>query len=57
MPIAPNGDKVLSSYRRDVSQLLPKATRVTWSLKKNDILMDQPGITRRKFLFNHSRTS
>ena len=27
-------DKVLGSYRYDVSQLLPKATRVAWSLKK-----------------------
>ncbi len=30
-------DKVLESYRYDVSQLLPKATRIAWSLKKNDI--------------------
>jgi hypothetical protein len=49
--------KVLESYRHDVSQLLPKATRVAWSLKKNDIMKDQPGITRRKFLFNLSRAS
>jgi Zinc dependent phospholipase C len=50
-------DKVLGSYRHDVSQLLPKATRIAWSLKKNDILKDQPGITRRKFLYNLSRAS
>src|SRR6202162_173356 len=50
-------DKVLGSYRRDVSQLLPKATRIAWSLKKNDIMKDQPGITRRKFLYNLSRAS
>jgi len=50
-------DKVLGSYRHDVSQLLPKATRVAWSLKKNDIMKDQPGITRKKFLFNLSRAS
>jgi hypothetical protein len=49
--------KVLGSYRHDVSQLLPEATRVAWSLKKNDILKDQPGITRRKFLYNLSRAS
>ena len=30
-------DKVLGSYRYDVSQLLPKATRIAWSLKKNEI--------------------
>src|ERR1700688_4420210 len=38
-------DKVLGSYRHDVSQLLPKATRVAWSLKKDDIMKDQPSIT------------
>jgi Zinc dependent phospholipase C len=52
-----NEDKVLGSYRYDVSRLLPKATRIAWSLKKNDILKDQPGITRRKFLYNLSRAS
>jgi hypothetical protein len=50
-------DKVLGSYRHDVSQLLPKATRVAWSLKKDEIMKDQPGITRRRFLYNLSRAS
>src|SRR5229473_1272975 len=50
-------DKVLGSYRHDVSQLLPKATRIAWALKKNEIMRDQPGITRRKFLYNLSRAS
>jgi hypothetical protein len=48
---------VLGSYRYDVSRLLPEATHVAWSLKKNEILKDQPGITRRKFLYNLSRAS
>ena len=52
-----NEDKVIGSYRHDVSQLLPKATRVAWSLKKADIMQDQPGMTKRKFLFNLSRAS
>jgi hypothetical protein len=52
-----NEDKVIGSYRHDVSQLLPKATRVAWSLKKNDIMKDQPGITKKKFLYNLSRAS
>jgi Zinc dependent phospholipase C len=50
-------EKVIGSYRHDVSQLLPKATRVAWSLKKNDIMKDQPGITKRKFLYNLSKAS
>jgi hypothetical protein len=52
-----NEDKVLGSYRYDVSRLLPKATRVAWSLKKDEIQKDQPGITKRKFLYNISRAS
>ena len=50
-------DKVLGSYRHDVSQVLPKATRVAWSLKKDEIQKDQPGMTRRNFLYNLSRAS
>jgi hypothetical protein len=50
-------DKVLGSYRHDVSQLLPKATRIAWSLKKSDILKDQPSMTKKKFLYNLSRAS
>jgi hypothetical protein len=55
--VLPNENKALGSYRRDVSKLLPKATRIAWSLKKNDIQKDQPGITKQKFLFNLSRSS
>jgi hypothetical protein len=52
-----NEDKVIGSYRRDVSKLIPRATRVAWSLKKKEIKSDVPGITRRKFLYNLSRSS
>lgn len=50
-------DKALGSYRHAVSQLIPKATRIAWSLKKDAIIKDQPGITRNKFLYNVSRAS
>src|SRR6478672_1321267 len=50
-------DEVLGSYRHAVSQLLPKATRIAWSLKKDEILKDQPSMTRKKFLYNLSRAS
>jgi hypothetical protein len=50
-------NKVLGSYRYDVSRLLPKATRVAWSLKKDDIQRDQPGITKKEFLYNIKRSS
>jgi hypothetical protein len=50
-------DKVLGSYRHDVSQLLPKATRIAWSLKKDEIMKDEPSMTKKKFLYNLSRAS
>jgi hypothetical protein len=50
-------DKVIGSYRHDVSQVLPKATRIAWSLKKDEIMKDQPGMTKKKFLYNLSRAS
>ena len=52
-----NEEKVVGSYRHDVSQLIPKATRIAWSLKKDEIQHDAPGTTRRKFLYNMSRAS
>src|SRR5258708_1742773 len=50
-------DKVLNSYRRDVSKLIPKATRIAWHLKKDEIKDDIPDATKRKFLFNLSRSN
>jgi Zinc dependent phospholipase C len=52
-----NEDKALSSYRRAVSKQIPKATRIAWTLKKDEIQKDAPGIARKKFLYNLSRAS
>jgi hypothetical protein len=52
-----NENKVLNSYRHDVSQILPKATRIAWQLKSKEIVKDQPGMTKKKFLYNLSRAS
>jgi hypothetical protein len=49
--------RVINSYRRDVSSLIPKATRIAWKLKQDDIQKDLPGTTRQKFLYNISRSS
>ncbi len=49
--------KALGSYRHDVSKTIPKATRVAWQVRKHDIQKDMPGITRKKFLYNLSRSS
>jgi hypothetical protein len=50
-------DQVLNSYRRAVSKQIPQATRIAWTLKKDEIQKDAPGITKKKFLFNLSRAS
>ena len=52
-----NEDKAFSSYRHAVSKLLPKATRIAWHLKKDEIQADIPGITKRKFLYNLRRAN
>jgi len=52
-----NEDKALSSYRRDVSKLIPRATRIAWSLKKDEIRNDIPDATKRRFLYNLSRSN
>lgn len=55
--VLPKEDETLNSYRHAVSQQLPKATRIAWSLKEKDIEKDQPGMTKKKFLYNLSRAS
>jgi hypothetical protein len=52
-----NEEMVLNSYRRAVSNQIPKATRIAWTLKKDEIQNGVPGITKNKFLFNLSRAS
>ena len=52
-----NQEKALTSYRRAVSKLLPKVTRIAWHLKKDEIKDDVPGITKRKFLYNLKKSN
>jgi Zinc dependent phospholipase C len=52
-----NKERAANSYRNSVNGLIPKATRVAWNLKQDDIQKDEPGITRKKFLYNLSRAS
>lgn len=49
--------KAIGSYRHDISKVIPKATKVAWLVKQNDIQKDLPGMTRNKFLYNLSRAS
>src|SRR5215472_9101693 len=50
-------EKALNSYRRDVSKLIPKATRIAWHLKKDEIKDDIPDATKKRFLYNLSRSN
>src|ERR1700681_4365441 len=52
-----NQDRVFNSYRHAVSNLLPRATRIAWHLKKDEIQKDEPGITKNKFLYNLRRSN
>lgn len=52
-----NEEKAINSYRHAISSTIPKATKVAWQLKKDQIQKDIPGITRKKFLYNLSRAS
>jgi len=47
----------IGSYRRAVGTILPALTRVAWQLKHQEIRKDAPSITRKKFLYNLSRSS
>jgi len=52
-----NLDIAIGSYRRAVGTVLPALTKVAWQIKGPEIRKDAPGITRRKFLYNLSRSS
>jgi Zinc dependent phospholipase C len=52
-----NEPRAIGSYRHDVSSVIPKATRVAWALKRNEIQRDLPTMTRKRFLYNLSRAS
>jgi hypothetical protein len=52
-----NEDQALQSYRRDVSKLIPKATRIAWTLKQDEIKDDVPDATKKRFLYNLSRSN
>jgi hypothetical protein len=50
-------DLALGSFRYSVSSIIPGMTRVAWELRKETFIKEIPGITKKKFLFNLSRSS
>ncbi|HEY3458748.1 MAG TPA: zinc dependent phospholipase C family protein [Bryobacteraceae bacterium] len=49
--------RAVESFRRAVSNTIPRATRVAWAAKKKEIERSQPGITRHQFVYIMSRSS
>jgi hypothetical protein len=50
-------DLALGTYRKAISSIIPEMTKVAWHEKRGEIEKSQPGIVRRKFLFNMRRAS
>jgi len=50
-------DLALGTYRHTVGAIIPEMTKVAWNLKKDDLRRAQPGLTRRRFVYNLSRAS
>ena len=49
-----NLDLALSTYRRSVSVIIPRMTKVAWQTKKDEIIKTTPGMTEQKFIYNLS---
>ncbi|MDR3718708.1 MAG: zinc dependent phospholipase C family protein [Bryobacteraceae bacterium] len=52
-----SADLAIGSYRHSVGTILPAMTRVAWQMKKDEIIKDTPSATRRRFIYNLSRSS
>jgi Zinc dependent phospholipase C len=50
-------DKALNSFRHAVSKTIPTATKVAWSLKKDEIEAELPSITKSRFRYNLSKSN
>jgi hypothetical protein len=52
-----NLDLALSTYRYSVSRVIPTMTSVAWESRKEEIVKENPGITRDKYLYRLSRAT
>ncbi len=50
-------DLALGTFRYTTSSVIPQMTKLAWELRSQTILKETPGITKRKFLFNLSKSS
>jgi hypothetical protein len=53
----PNFDRAIASYRSTVSRIVPRATRVAWAQKRDEIMQAQPGMTHQRFIYIMKRSS
>jgi hypothetical protein len=49
-------DLTIGSYRHAVSTVIPRTTKVAWNLKKKQIQNSDPSETRKKYVYNISRS-
>ena len=52
-----NFDRTIGSYRRAVSKTIPKATRIAWAQRQDQIQKSEPGMTRARFVYVMRRSS
>ena len=50
-------DLALGTFRYSVGSIIPGMTRVAWQLKQDQLVKEIPGVTKKKFLYNLSRSS
>jgi Zinc dependent phospholipase C len=53
--VIPDEQQALNSYRHAVSKIIPKATRIAWTLKRDEITAAEPSLTHKKFVYYLSR--
>jgi hypothetical protein len=50
-------DLALETYRYSICTLIPEMTKAAWAAKNKDIMKQDPGISRKQFLYNISQAS
>jgi hypothetical protein len=51
----PNFDLAVGSFRYSVSRLIPRMTRVAITMKKDEIIQEDPTMTRKRFIYHPRR--
>jgi hypothetical protein len=51
-----NESLAIGTYRFAVSSLIPSMTKAAWAMKGKELMKSKPGLTKRKFVYNMSRS-